>query len=97
MNTLQIKLLAVAALSTLSFSALASTYDGSCTSEPKSKWMTTKDMQAKFEKQGYNVGRVKAGKADSSCYEVYTKDKNGKKVELFVNPVDGTVIKEAGK
>lgn len=94
MNALHIKLLAVAALSTLSFSALASTYDGSCTSEPKSKWMTTKDMQAKFENQGYNVGRVKAG---NSCYEVYSKDKNGKKVELFVNPVDGAVVGKAGK
>lgn len=94
MNALHIKLLAVAALSTFSFSAFAFSYDGSCTSEPKSKWMTTKDMQAKFEKEGYKVGRVKAGK---SCYEVYTKDKNGKKVELFVNPVDGAIVSPSGK
>lgn len=94
MQALSLKTVAALALSTLSLGAFASTYDGTCTTEPKSKWMTTADIKAKFEGQGYTVGRVKAG---GSCYEVYTKGKDGAKLELFVNPVNGAVVGQAGK
>lgn len=88
------KALAALALSVLSLGAFASTYNGECTDQPKSKWMSTSDVKAKFEAQGYSVGRVKTG---GSCYEVYAKDKGGQKVELFVNPVDASVVGQAGK
>jgi hypothetical protein len=94
MNAFHAKALTILALSALSASAFASSYSGSCTSEPKSKWMTEQDMKAKYEKQGYTVKRIKN---EGSCYEVYAKDKNGNKTELFVNPVDGALVKEAGK
>lgn len=94
MNAFIVKPLAAIALAALSFSALASTYAGSCTSEPKSKWMTEKQVQQKYEQQGYTVRRVKTG---GDCYEVYAKDKDGRKVELFVNPANGALVQEAGK
>lgn len=94
MNAFSIKVVTACALSALSLSAFASTYNGSCTSEPKAKWMSQQDIQAKYEKQGYTVRRVKSG---GSCYEVYAKDKAGKKTELFVNPADGALVQEAGK
>lgn len=88
------KALAALALSVLSLGTFASTYNGECTDQPKSKWMSTSDVKAKFEAQGYSVGRVKTG---GSCYEVYAKDKGGQKVELFVNPADASVVGQAGK
>lgn len=94
MNSSSLKPLVIIALSALSFSAFASTYAGSCTSEPKSNWMTVKDMQTTYEKQGYSVRRIKS---EGTCYEIYTMDKDGKKVELFVNPANGTVVHEARK
>lgn len=94
MHTFTTKTLAALALSALSVSAFASTYSGSCTSEPQSKWMAEQDVKAKFEKQGYTVKRVKTG---GDCYEVYATDKNGKKTELFVNPANGALVQEAGK
>lgn len=81
-----------AALSILSVGAFASTYAGECTDQPKSKWMSTTDVKARFEAQGYDVRKVKTG---GSCYEVYAKDKKGGKVELFVNPVDASVVGKA--
>ncbi len=78
----------------LSAGAFASTYNGQCTNRPQSEWKTTAAVKAQFVKQGYTVGKVKVG---GSCYEVYAKDKNGGKVELFVNPVDATVVGQAGK
>lgn len=94
MNAQPNKFVAVLALSTLSFGAFASTYDGECTREPQSKWMKTTDVKVKFEAQGYSVGKIKTG---GSCYEVYAKDKDSKKIELFVNPVDASVVGQAGK
>lgn len=94
MNTQSAKLTAALTLLSLSFGAFASTYDGECTDQPQSKWMSPAAVKAKFVTQGYSVGKVKTG---GSCYEVYAKDKNGKKVELFVNPVDASVVGRAGK
>lgn len=94
MNTFLPKALSVLALSTLSLSAFASTYAGSCTTETKSKWMTPAAVQTKFEQRGYVVRRVKSS---GTCYEIYAKDKEGKKVELFVSPADATVVGQAGK
>lgn len=82
------------AFSTLSLGAMASTYGGSCTDQPQAKWMTTGTVRAKFEGQGYTVGRIKTS---GTCYEIYTKDKDGSKIELFVNPVDASVVGQAGK
>ncbi|WHZ12135.1 MAG: hypothetical protein OJF60_002576 [Burkholderiaceae bacterium] len=87
------KALAALALSILSLGAFATTYNGECTDQPKSKWMSTGDVKTRFDAQGYSVGRVKTG---GSCYEVYAKDKDGKKIELFVNPVDASVVGQAG-
>lgn len=94
MTSSNLKYLAIIALSAVSFSAFASTYGGSCTSEPKSEWMAVKDVQLKFENQGYSVRCIKS---EGSCYEVYTKDTNGKRVELFVNPANGSIVAEAEK
>lgn len=89
MYTKSSKTVIALALSLCAFGALASTYEGECTDQPKDKWMSMADVKAKFESQGYSVKKVK-GKG--SCYEVYSKDKDGKKVELFVNPVDASVV-----
>ncbi|MBS0326166.1 MAG: PepSY domain-containing protein [Proteobacteria bacterium] len=85
---------AALALAALPLAAFASTYDGECTNQPQSRWMSTSDVKARFESQGYEVRKVKTG---GSCYEVYAKDKDGGKVELFVNPVDASVVGKAAK
>lgn len=92
MNATLQKTLVALAVSALSLSALASNKD--CTPEPKSKWQAQKDVQTSLEKQGYTVKRVKT---EGSCYEAKVTDKDGKKAELIINPVDGTVVDEAGK
>lgn len=74
--------------------ALASTYDGECTDRPQSEWLSTAAVKERFQAKGYTVGKVKS---HGSCYEVYTRDENGKKTEFFVNPTDASVVAEAGK
>lgn len=77
------------------FTALAasSAWAGpTCTQEAKEKWMTEAAMQDKIKADGYVIDKFKVTKGN--CYEIYGKDKNGKKVEIYFNPVDGSIVKQ---
>ncbi|MCF8477950.1 MAG: PepSY domain-containing protein [Pseudolabrys sp.] len=60
-----------------------------CTAAPASQWLTIDALQAKVEAQGYKVRKAKLKKA---CGELYTIDKTGARVELFVDPTDGKIV-----
>jgi hypothetical protein len=70
--------------------AMAHGFDD-CTKEPKDKWKPQAEAEAAATAAGYTVTK---SKVDGSCYEVYAKDKDGKKFELFYNPVDLQLIKK---
>ena len=62
-----------------------------CTNEPKEKWMSEQDMKAKIINEGYTIKRfLRSG----TCYEIYGKNKQGKNVEIYFNPVDGKIVKQ---
>ena len=61
-----------------------------CTDEPKEKWMSEADFKKKVEAEGYKIRKFKQ---PGTCYEIYGTDKDGKKVEIYFNPVDGSIIK----
>ncbi|MSQ60721.1 MAG: PepSY domain-containing protein [Betaproteobacteria bacterium] len=79
-----------AVLSLASMTALAAP---ECTKAPKEKWMSEKEMKAKLEAQGYKIKRFEVL---SSCYEIYGRNKDGKKVEIYFDPVDGSIVKQRG-
>lgn len=62
-----------------------------CTDQPRSKWMTEADFKKKAEGQGYKIRKFKQ---PGTCYEIYGMNKDGKKVEIYFNPVDGSIVKE---
>lgn len=61
-----------------------------CTDEPKDKWMTEEAFKKKAEADGYTIKKFKQ---PGTCYEIYGTNKEGKKVEVYFNPVDGSVSK----
>ena len=69
--------------------AHAGTLGRPCTSAAESQYLTPGQLQAKAEAQGYTVRRVKVAEA---CGEIYALDKDGAKVELFVDPTNGDII-----
>lgn len=75
------------------FVALASTAHAkkSCTDEPKGKWMSEEVFKKKLEEQGYKIRKFKQ---PGTCYEIYGTNKDGKNVEIYFSPVDGSVVKE---
>lgn len=82
------RLLSAVILATASAGAFAGTQ---CTEEPKDKWMTEEAFKAKLDEQGYAVKKFKV--TSGNCYEIYGKNKDGKKVEIYFNPVDMSVVK----
>lgn len=62
-----------------------------CTTEPQSKWMSEADFKKKVEAEGYKISKFKQ---PGTCYEIYGTNKDGKKVEIYFNPVDGSIVKE---
>jgi hypothetical protein len=62
-----------------------------CTNEPKEKWMQEADFKKKVESEGYKISKFKQ---PGTCYEIYGTNKEGKKVEIYFNPVDGSIVKE---
>lgn len=51
-----------------------------CKAYPKAEWMSETDAKAKIAAQGYTINKFKV---DGNCYEIYGKNKEGKKVEIY--------------
>lgn len=83
-------ILALIGASVFSVSALASP---ACTKEPQSKWISEAAMKEKITALGYADIKV-FKKTKSGCYEIYGHTKDGRKAEVYFNPVDGTVVRE---
>lgn len=62
-----------------------------CTDQPKDKWMKVEDFKKNLENEGYKIRKFKQ---PGTCYEIYGTNKDGKNVEIYFNPVNGSVIKE---
>jgi len=62
-----------------------------CTTENKDKW---KNQEA-FKKELETTYKIKVFKVtEGNCYEIYGWNKEGKKVEIYFNPVTGEKVKE---
>jgi hypothetical protein len=60
-----------------------------CTSAPQNQWLTIQALEAKVEALGYKVQKAKL---KAACGEIYTIDKTGVRVELFVDPTSGDIV-----
>ncbi len=85
----KIAILTVAAGTLGGASAQAGSLGKPCTPVPEAQWLPMEQLQAKVEAQGYKVQKAKLKNA---CGELYTLDKNGNRVELFVDPTNGQIV-----
>ena len=67
--------------------ALASSHE--CDSGPVSEWKTQEEAKAVVLDEGYEVRKIKV---EGGCYEFYAT-KDGKKMEVFVNPATLEIVK----
>jgi hypothetical protein len=69
---------------------LAAHANPTCTTEPKSKWMSEEAIKARIAALGYQ--KIRSFKATESCYEIYGSDKDNKLVEVYFNPITGDIV-----
>jgi len=74
--------LAASLLSLVSLSALAHG-DVTCPAVPKAEWRPHAELATKLKAEGWVIRRMEA---TPTCYEVYAKDPQGKRIEAFFNP-----------
>jgi hypothetical protein len=80
-------ILTLAATPLVASAALASP---SCGNAAQSTWMSLADVEAKATAMGYKVRQVKI---EDGCYEVYALDRNGNRIEAYLNPVTAEIVK----
>ncbi|MGZ8371279.1 MAG: PepSY domain-containing protein [Caulobacteraceae bacterium] len=60
-----------------------------CTTAPEAQWLPMEALQAKVEAQGYTVQKAEL---KGACAEIYARDKNGVRAELYVDPTSGEIV-----
>ncbi|MBC7456929.1 MAG: PepSY domain-containing protein [Bdellovibrionaceae bacterium] len=63
-----------------------------CTKDPKKKWQNAETFQKDRIAEGYKIKKFKV--TSGNCYEIYGWNKEGQKIEIYFNPVDGSKVKE---
>lgn len=67
-------------------------FAGPTCNAPKDKWIKEADFQTQLKSQGYQIKTFKVTKGN--CYEIYGKDKDNKKVEIYFDPATAAIVKE---
>lgn len=62
-----------------------------CTTAERSTWQDPEQFQARLKEQGYRINKFKV--TEGNCYEIYGFDKDGRKVEIYHDPVTGKAVK----
>lgn len=62
-----------------------------CTKEAEDKWLSEAVMKQKVAELGYK--EIKVFHKVGTCYEIYGRSADGRKAEVYFNPVDGSVVK----
>ena len=57
--------------------------DVKCPAHPKEEWRSHEELAQKLTKEGWVIRRMEK---TPTCYEVYAKDPQGKRVEAFFDP-----------
>ena len=70
-------------------SPLMASEDGRCGNTPRDKWLSEAAIKSKIGELGYEVRKIEVEKG---CYEVKATDKNGAKVELYLDPASGDIV-----
>ena len=68
--------------------AAASPPSKPCTDAAESAWMKIDDAKANLTEASYDVRRIKVA---MRCFEAYVT-KDGKRLELFLDPVSGKIV-----
>lgn len=84
-------LLALSAVAALGLAATPALAEPTCTTEPQSKWLSEAAMKEKIDSLGYKDIKT-FHKTSTGCYEIYGYTADGKRAEVYFNPVTGDIV-----
>ncbi|HJV06205.1 PepSY domain-containing protein [Paludibacterium denitrificans] len=61
-----------------------------CPAHPKDQWIKQDVFKKQLTDQGYKINKFKVS---GECYEIYGKNKDNKKVEIYFDTVSGKPVK----
>lgn len=64
-----------------------------CPAYPKEEWAAEATLKKALEDEGY---KIKKFKIDGNCYEIYGRNKEGKKVEIYFDMKTLAIVKAIG-
>lgn len=76
-----------ALMSLLPIQAIAS---ADCPVYPKEEWASKDTLKKNLKEEGYKFKKIKV---DGNCYEIYGRNKEGKKVEIYFDMKTLAVVK----
>ena len=79
-------------MTALTLSIVSCSKKTECTQEPKEKWQDQEQFKQNLLDEGYKINEFKVTKGN--CYEIYGWDKEENKVEIYFNPIDGSIVKK---
>lgn len=62
-----------------------------CTSEPESTWLTEAQLRDRIQPMELEIVVLK--KTSGNCFEIYGREKSGKRVEIYFHPITAEVMK----
>ncbi len=78
------------ALSILTCLPLAAYAAADCPVYPKEQWASEDTLKQTLAEEGYTIKKFKV---DGNCYEIYGKNKEGKKVEFYFDTKTLAIVK----
>jgi hypothetical protein len=64
-----------------------------CPAYPKEEWASENTLKEALEAEGYTIKKFKI---DGNCYEMYGRNKEGKKVEIYFDMKSLAIVKAIG-
>lgn len=61
-----------------------------CAVHPKSEWASEDTLKQALAEEGYSIKKFKV---DGNCYEIYGRNKQGKKVEIYFDTKTLAIVK----
>ena len=74
----------------LAFSPLFAHAGADCKAHPKSEWASEDTLKQTLKEEGYTIKKFKV---DGNCYEIYGRNKQGKKVEIYFDTKTLEIVK----
>jgi hypothetical protein len=74
----------------LAFMPMLAQAAADCKAYPQSEWASEDTLKQALEDEGYTIKKLKV---DGNCYEIYGRNKQGKKVEIYFDTKTLAIVK----